>query len=572
MVPRACMLVIRNCCRFPRLSLALVAGALLLCGCGAPGPRALLKGESLIKERRYEAAIEYLTTAVRRLPKNPQAWNHLGLAYHGAGQFDQAQRAYRQALQLDFNLAPARYNLGLLALEQNDAPAALEHLTSYTAFQPGLADGWIKLGNAQVRARRVDQAEKSYKTALELKARDPEALNGLGNVAYHRRKPTEALSFFGAALNENPKYAPAIFNTAVVHHSQNSRQQALQEFKHYTTVAAATPMVDAVYGMIEQLESEIGPSFAQTNVAAAPATRVTPTNTATRVFAGTQRTSAPPSIASAPKTNVQSARTTAPRPSTTTNKPGDVEVTQLEDDLVVKPAQDVSPSARMTNEPVAQGTVTNREEKRTPGGRSKTPTVATNPPPVLLAAAAPVTNAAPPPPPKPTFPRYRYASPTVPKAGNRREAERYFAQGMSAYRSGAGAQAISKYQQATELDPAYFEAYYNLGLAAYELGKWKESLSAYELALALKPDSTDARYNFALALKQGGHPTDAAEELKRILKTRPNETRANLSLANLYAQQLSEPALARQHYLKVLETEPNHPKGSEIRYWLGANP
>ena len=112
------MLVIRNCYRFPQLSLALVAGALLLCGCGAPGPRALLKGESLIKERRYEAAIEYLTNAVRLLPKNPQAWNHLGLAYHGAGQFDQAQRAYRQALQLDFNLAPARYNLGILALDR----------------------------------------------------------------------------------------------------------------------------------------------------------------------------------------------------------------------------------------------------------------------------------------------------------------------------------------------------------------------------------------------------------------------------------------------------------------------
>jgi len=568
------MLVIRNCHGFVRLSLTLVGGVVLLCGCGAPGPRALLKGESLIKERRYEGAIEYLANAVRLLPRNPQAWNHLGLAYHGAGQFDQAQRAYRQALQLDFNLAPARYNLGLLALEQNDAAAALEHLTSYTAFQPGSADGWIKLGNAQVRARRVDQAEKSYKTALDLRARDPEALNGLGNVAYHRRKTTEALSFFGAALNENPKYAPAILNSAVVHHSQNSRQQALQEFKQYTTVAAATPMVDAVYGVIEQLESEIAPPVAQTNVATAqPTTRVTPTNTPPRIFAGTQRTSAPPSIANAPKTNVQSGRTTATRPSTTTNKPGDVEVTQLEDDLVVKPAQDVSPNARMTNESVAQGTATtNREDKRTPGGRSKTPGVATNSAPLLVAAAAPITNAAPPPPPKPTYPRYRYSSPTVPKAGNRREAERYFSQGMSAYRSGAGAQAVSKYQQATELDPAYFEAYYNLGLAAYELGRWRESLSAYELALALKPDSTDARYNFALALKQGGHPTDAAEELKKILRAKPNETRAHLSLGNLYAQQLSEPASARQHYIKVLEAEPNHPKGTEIRYWLGANP
>src|SRR5258705_5590990 len=199
MVPRGCMLVIRNWRPVFRLTWAVAVGTALLCGCGAPGPRALLKGESLIKQHRYEAAIEYLTNATRLLPKSAQARNHLGLAYHGAGHLDQAQRAYKQALQLDFNLAPARYNLGVLALEQNDALAAVEHLTSYTAFQPASVDGWIKLGNAQVRARRLDQAEKSYKNALEIRPRDPEALNGLGNVAYHRRKTTESLSFFNAA-------------------------------------------------------------------------------------------------------------------------------------------------------------------------------------------------------------------------------------------------------------------------------------------------------------------------------------------------------------------------------------
>src|SRR6059036_3482644 len=167
MVPRGCMLVIKNWPPVVQLTLALTASMALLCGCGAPGPRALLKGERLIKEQRYADAIEQLTNATRLLPKNAQAWNHLGVAYHGAGQLDQAQRAYKQALQLDFNLAPARYNFGVLALEQNDTAAALEHLTSYTAFQPTAADGWIKLGNAQVRARRLDQAEKSYKTALE---------------------------------------------------------------------------------------------------------------------------------------------------------------------------------------------------------------------------------------------------------------------------------------------------------------------------------------------------------------------------------------------------------------------
>jgi len=57
----------------------------------------------------------------------------------------------------------------------------------------------------------------------------------------------------------------------------------------------------------------------------------------------------------------------------------------------------------------------------------------------------------------------------------------------------------------------------------------------------------------------------------RILQSSPNETRAHLSLGNLFAQQLHQPQLAREHYLKVLQNDPRHPQSAEIRYWLSAN-
>jgi tetratricopeptide (TPR) repeat protein len=589
------MLVTRNCAPENRttapLALLLV---LLLAGCGAPGPRALLKGEDLIQDHNYQAAIPELKKAAKLLPRNAQAWNHLGLAHHGAGQLDEAQRAYKEALRLDVSLASARYNLGVLSLEQNDVPGALEHLTSYTTFQPNNPDGWIKLGSAQLRARRFDHAEKSYKNALDLRPRDPEALNGLGTVAFHRRRIQEAVSHFNSALAENPKYAPAVHNVAVIHHSQNNREQALNELKQYAALAPLAPNIDVVHATIEQLESELHPAPPPVTGIALPKTNVVQTQPpATRT-----QTTAPPVIALAPRTNPPSiaagprtrATPTNPPPTTrataATNraeKPTDVPVTRLEDDLQVTPVQDVA-SARQTNQPITdtRTTTTNtnaaRDEKRSLlarinpfAGRSKTsPTNAAVP----EVQPAPITNvaAAQPSASVPSYPRYRYASPRLPKAGNHREAERHFARGVAAQRAMQLNQALGYYQQAVEADPAYFDAYYNLGLAAYDLGRWKQSLGAYEVALALKPDSINTRYNFALALKQAGHPLDAAEELKQILKGAPSETRAHLSLANLYAQQLAQPRLARQHYLKVLELEPSHPKGSEIRYWLAANP
>jgi len=123
-----------------------------------------------------------------------------------------------------------------------------------------------------------------------------------------------------------------------------------------------------------------------------------------------------------------------------------------------------------------------------------------------------------------------------------------------------------------QLDPSLFEAHYNLGLAAAEAGDLALALTSYEMALAIQPASADARYNFALVLKQANYTTDAANELERLLAASPNEVRAHLALANLYAQQLNQPAKARPHYLKVLELAPRHSQVSAIQFWLASNP
>src|SRR6266536_2482156 len=132
---------------------------LLFGGCADPGPRALLQGDRFLRKADFARAIEKLERATRLLPKEARAWNHLGLAYHGAGRREQAVKAYQQALTLDRNLAAAHYNLGCLQLEQTNAPAAVAELISYTGLQPNVLDGWIQLGLAQLRARQTDAAE-----------------------------------------------------------------------------------------------------------------------------------------------------------------------------------------------------------------------------------------------------------------------------------------------------------------------------------------------------------------------------------------------------------------------------
>ena len=245
----------------PISTLTLTVLGLVLCnGCSEPGPRALLQGDWLLREGKCAQAIRILEQAAQLLPKDARAWNHLGLAYHGAGRAEDAVKAYQQALALDRNLAAAHYNLGCLHLEQNNVPGALAELTSYTGLQPNLPHGWTKLGTAQLRARQLEAAEKSFHQALKLNTRSAEAWNGQGLVQTHRRRYQEAYLQFNTALRAQPDYAPALLNLAILSHQYlNGRAPAVQKYREYLALQPQAPGAADIQQIIRQLELELRP-------------------------------------------------------------------------------------------------------------------------------------------------------------------------------------------------------------------------------------------------------------------------------------------------------------------------
>jgi Tfp pilus assembly protein PilF len=602
MLPPDAVLTIKNSGSIRLLFLLCVAVSLTLGGCSPSGPKALLQGREFIDAGNYPAAIEKLSQAVVALPKNALAWNYLGLAYHLDHKPEEAEKRYRTALDLDHNLATVRYNLGCLYLEQENLAAALEELRRYTLLRPGAIDGWLKLGEALTRSRQFDEGERSFRAALDIQARHPEALNGLGLIQLQRRRAQEAINYFNAAALQDPPYAPAVLNAAILNHQVGNRSQALQRYRHYLTLGVSGPDTAAVEQWVKQLESELQPATQAGRVA--PAVAVTRTNPPPAQLAGNTRPSVAPGAATQPpagKTNpptpaanptVASAATPAPskvvtepsRATVRTNVPKNaeaaaarrdvVEVTQVQPSAVIKPAQELSrtpasapsPESTVADSPAGSRASTNAQRRgffsrlNPFGGRNRTNAVGGTGVATGGIKAAGYSG------------RYTYLSPAAPTAGDAAESERAFKRGVKAQRAGSLSLAITEYQSAVKVDPANYDAYYNLGLAALERGDARLSLWAYEIALALKPSADDAQYNFALALKAGGHWEDAAEQLQALLAESPSDARAHLSLANLCAQQLQQPALARTHYQRLLELNPKHPEAAKIRYWLTANP
>lgn len=566
--------------------LLVLALAALLGGCSPPGPRALLRGKKLMDQGHYPEAVEELKTAASLLSTNAQAWNYLGLACHYAGQITNAVAGYQRALALDHDLVEAHYNLGCLWLEQGRLDPAKSELTTYTSLRKGSAVGWLKLGMVQlrisrqggaVRAIELAAAEQSYSQALRLAPQNSEAFNGLGLIQLQRNRPREAALYFSHALKQQPDYAPALLNLAVVSQVYlNNPPLALQKYREYLALPNRAGREESVQAAARQLELELNPPPR----AAAPAVSPPPPARANL-----------PAIASTTPAHAENPSGTAP--ATNEAKPAprvapqdqNIEVTQVPSEPEPKPAQDITSSAQPSSTSQTKSTAaSSKKEKTEKRGflsrinplnalhrNSKTNQTASATPPAIaappVAAAGASSETAP-----PGSARYSYLSPRKPPGGDPSAAESAFTEGVRAQRADHLPEAIQDYRRATRLDPADYDAYYNLGLALMAEGNVSQALGAYESALAIRPESPDARYNFALALKKANCLLDAVNELQKLLSIYPNESRTHLALGNIYAQQLRQPARAREHYQKVLETDPHSPQAATIRYWLIDNP
>lgn len=604
-----------------------LAGALLglalVVGCRPPGARALLDGKRWLERGQPEAALVRLETAAALLPTNALAWSYLGLAYQQTGRLTNAIAAYQWALRLDRNLTDVRFDLGCALLDFRRPDLAKLELNTYTLLQPQSVDGWLKLGEAQLPLRETLAAEKSFREALKFSPSNPVAWNGLGLVQMQRNRPRDAAQCFSAALRSSPVYPPALRNLAVVSQSLNNRQTALEKYRAYAALKPRPPDADAVLLLARQLEQELAPPPAAASmVAPASVTATSPKPPTNGLITAAPRPAVPKPEPPTNQNHAASPAAVTTTPALVLPPKTNIELVRLPESPIFKAAQDAPLPAPTIAPQEKPGVATSpapvrpeaRKEKRgffsrlnpvnwfrgepkplpvptplppraappaselAPASAPVTETRTAAAPPQVASAVPPVatspppTSAAPPVAAPPKVPRYTYHSPAPSAPGNRGEAQRAFAQGVQAQRADRLNEAIQSYLQATRVDPAFFEAWYNLGLAAHQVRRYQQSLAAYETALAIEPNSADARYNFALVLRDAGYWLDAANELEKLLAAAPNETRAHFALGNLYAQKLRQPQLARPHYLKVLEAEPQHPQATSIRYWLASHP
>jgi len=116
-----------------------------------------------------------------------------GKASFAKGDYITARLQFKNALQLDPELAEGHLWLGKTELHLNNPRGAFGSLSKAVQINPDLFEGQIILGNLFLLGRKIDEAEAKANLVLAKEPNNPDALMLSAGVALAREKPQQAL-------------------------------------------------------------------------------------------------------------------------------------------------------------------------------------------------------------------------------------------------------------------------------------------------------------------------------------------------------------------------------------------
>ena len=131
------------------------------------------------------------------------------LTEHRAGRLAEAERVYRQVLEIDPKHADAMHLLGMIAFQTGRLDQAGETIRKAIAIHPAAASYHSNLGNVLQAQDKLQEAAASYRSALALRPDLAETHVNLGNVLRELGDVAGALTAYRRAMALKPDLAEA---------------------------------------------------------------------------------------------------------------------------------------------------------------------------------------------------------------------------------------------------------------------------------------------------------------------------------------------------------------------------
>ncbi|MEK6803825.1 MAG: tetratricopeptide repeat protein [Nitrospirota bacterium] len=180
----------------------------------APDDLAILQDYlvSLVESRQAQQADRVLGEYLAKGSRDPNLWRLAGRLYVSQRKTDQAEKAFRKAIELAPDLALVHYELGQLYLLERKLPAAESAFQTALKKEETNSEVHTALGLVLASQGRVDAANVHYRRAVQLDRRNAVAANNLAASLTEQQEFDDALGLALAAHDQAPAN-PAIKDT-----------------------------------------------------------------------------------------------------------------------------------------------------------------------------------------------------------------------------------------------------------------------------------------------------------------------------------------------------------------------
>jgi len=184
---------------------------------------------SLMREKKFHAAIPSLKTVTRQLPDFYQGWLALAQCLQMTKQYGAAIDPYQKAfdLQPDAKLA---FHLGSMAEKSKHFDKSIEAYTMALALDPTYTKAQYNLALSYMGAKRYDEAAATFDALVEQEGPSYRAYYSQGLSYYYLGKYDEALEAYDMALAEK-ETVNVYNNVGLVYDKLGNKKEAAKWYK-----------------------------------------------------------------------------------------------------------------------------------------------------------------------------------------------------------------------------------------------------------------------------------------------------------------------------------------------------
>lgn len=188
----------------------------------------LLGAQAAQARGQNKQALKFLLQAVEVRPDSLIVQRNLGILKSQLGQIDDADRAFRKAMQIDPKDAETLYCFAVHLDANHRSKEALSVYERALEVVPNNPMVWTGLANAQRSMGEFDLARESCLAALEFDANYIPAINNYGALCVSMKDHRAAIEYFHRSLALNPGQPQTWYNLGIEFQRQKQFDNAIE--------------------------------------------------------------------------------------------------------------------------------------------------------------------------------------------------------------------------------------------------------------------------------------------------------------------------------------------------------